>query len=810
MSIKRWWNQAIESKALAQTAMELAENKQLNKAVQQAKKVKSLWSVTPNLLERKFCQMTMGNLLYELTGQMAIWQQKVAYAEQLMLRAQSYESKLEDPLIQTDLMIALNLYEQASFVTEKKEYHPAIQRCQQELERRQKYEQLIHQARQQEAVQFFREAQDSYTQAISLYARPEIEAARANCLANLQAEAEYENVLHEASQLAQRGKFREAIALAKPAIEKFSRTDGKEFLSKLNRIMQSKEQFQSGLLVEQKGDLEQAYRTYHSALKNLPELTECRTRLSVISMKTNRFYEASRVLENLSDEQSVYLRGLAYAKQGELQKADQEWLSIASNPSIDSQRKNLKILAQWERLLRIRQIEQQIDKFALDAAKATSIQFLQEFGSNATVEENLNSHIQARLESNLWQNQDWNAIAESTQQTWLTQQNIASLHNWAIACYYRVKSQSKQPGYTKYLQTFIPVWLTALANFKNDPVLHQLAWTNHESINCSETISELKKKLEILIDDFKEKDVKTYLQLRDHYRLGVTASKLILDRSDKLLLLPGCPAGKQLELTNSKISGNKLERSLYTNWGLAVAACLEGDAERGIQLKPSQRSTTPEQKYAHQFVAYHQGCHYLQNHDWRKAMPALQEAQAEIAATSEWKDKIDQLCGEQRQKITSQDEHLQFAELWYEILKSQTARSYLAEQKAEAIRKQLVTDKITEVKAKEELQKLLKFDAQNPVTLDLYERVKASIDLPEIYRLIKAGGKPEAVMRRARQSESQLARTEIAELFIKMLLEGIRNGQFNPLEVRQLGQWAYELAPNEPSFLEIFHELRLC
>jgi hypothetical protein len=808
MNIKKWWNQSLESKALAQVAIELAESKQLHKAIQQAKKAKSLWSEHPNLLERNFCQMTMGKLLHELTEHIATWQQQTAYADQLMLRAKSYEGKLEDPTNYTDLTIALSLYEQAISITKIKEYHDAIQRCKQELSQRQQYEHLLHQARQQEANYFFREAKESYTQAILLYGRPEVDAALANCSAHLQAETVYEQVLREANQLAQRGEFSEAIALAKPATEKFVRADGKEFLSRLNRIVRSKEQFKSGLAIEQSGDFEQAHTIYASALESLPELTECRTRLSVVAIKTNRHHEVSNVLKNLPDEQSAYLRGLAYAKQGDLQKADREWLPIEANPSVASQRKTLKTLAQWEKLLLLRQIEQQVDALALNAAKTSSLQFVQKFGGDDTVEENLRGHIQARMESELWKTQDWDAIAQSAQENWLTQQDITSLHNWAIACYYRVKSRSEQPGYIQSLQDFIPVWLTALANFKDDPALHQLAWTNPASVDCTKTISQLRQKLESLIDELKEKDVKTYLQLRDHYRLGSTVSRLLGDRSKELVILPKCLAGERVKSKNSNISKNLLERSLYTDWGLAVAACIEGDVERAIQLKPYQNDTTPEKKYAHQFVAYHEGCYHLKDYDWRKAMFALKKAQTEITATPEWKEYLNQLCNEQRQKIHSQDDHLQFAEIWYELLKSPAARSYLAETKTEALREKLASDKISENKAKGELKEILKLDPQNPVTLDLYEKVQASIDIPEICRLLKAGN-TQAAMRLARQSDSQLTRTKIAELFITIILDGLKHGRIERSEVYQFGQWAYELAPDEPSFLEIFQSLGL-
>ena len=54
--------------------------------------------------------------------------------------------------------------------------------------------------------------------------------------------------------------------------------------------------------------------------------------------------------------------------------------------------------------------------------------------------------------------------------------------------------------------------------------------------------------------------------------------------------------------------------------------------------------------------------------------------------------EIDLLCEKQRQKIDKFDEHLEFAQFWYELLGSKPARSYLAEYKAKQIGNQLQLD----------------------------------------------------------------------------------------------------------------------
>ncbi|MEH2404012.1 hypothetical protein [Nostoc sp.] len=183
-------------------------------------------------------------------------------------------------------------------------------------------------------------------------------------------------------------------------------------------------------------------------------------------------------------------------------------------------------------------------------------------------------------------------------------------------------------------------------------------------------------------------------------------------------------------------ANQKILSSLYTNWGLAVAACLEGDYQRAIQLKPSTANNSEITAFAQKFVAYHEGCYQLQQ-KWREAIIPLKQAKPEIQANKDWQQEIDRLCGLQRQVISEFQEHLEFAEFWYDLLGSRDARSYLAEYKAEKIREQIANEQISSAIALRELQKIKEIDNQNPIVIDLIERIEFNQELELVDNLLK-------------------------------------------------------------------------
>lgn len=444
-----------------------------------------------------------------------------------------------------------------------------------------------------------------------------------------------------------------------------------ELLDKLQRTVKEREKFRAGLNAEKLGALKGAASMYEEAKALLSDPTDCQIRLGLVAIRTEDWATALSHLEDVRGEQAAYLRGFAQAKQGNLQQAHREWQSLTQT-TVGYQRDALKSLVQRQRLLALKNIEQLVKDENLAEAKVASTAFIQKFGSEPLVQGNLDEHIQPRLETAVWQGADWGTIADTVERIWIEQPNLTSLHNWAVATYYRAHSDSTK------LSDLIAALSTAMANLTYDPALKDLPWLGNTPVDFDSVSLNLQRQLEEAIDAFKERDINEYLKLRDRYRLEVVALRLMGNPPTKALRIqgvyvtPGC-----YELHKEKLKDitfpAKLLGTLYTPWGLAVATCIEGDIQRAIELKPSTKPAIEAEFFAHKFVAYHEGCYLLQQQKWRKAMSPLKQAKAEIIASSAWQEEVDRLCGVQRQALSEFTEHLEFAQFWYDLLASQLA-----------------------------------------------------------------------------------------------------------------------------------------
>ncbi|MEH1857952.1 MAG: hypothetical protein V7L21_08125 [Nostoc sp.] len=234
-----------------------------------------------------------------------------------------------------------------------------------------------------------------------------------------------------------------------------------------------------------------------------------------------------------------------------------------------------------------------------------------------------------------------------------------------------------------------------------------------------------------------------------------------------------------------------------------MAACLEGDYQRAIQLKPSTTANIDITAFAQRFVAYHEGCYQLQQQKWQEAIIPLKQAKPEIQASNDWQQEIDRLCGLQRQTISESQEHLEFAQFCYDLLGSRDARSYLAEYKAEQIREQIANEQLSLATALRELQKLKEIDNQNPVVIDLIQRIEFKQELELIENLLKNNQFEEAVQR-AKKSQHQRIRNIVSDICVEILIKGFQNRDLGFEDIYQLGYWAYELCPDDPNVQEVY------
>ena len=651
--------------------------------------------------------------------------------------------------------------------------------------------------------QQFKEALNSFTKAEKLFSTPELRRQISKCKEETKKQENYEQVLKTSRQEAKQGKFQEAIDLIKPALNKLSREDGQQLLAKLEKVIRAKELYKSGLIAEQTGKLDKAKLDYAKAINFLPELIECKIRLSIILAKENP-KQAISYLKGIEGEQAAYIRGFAYYQLGDWQQTKREWKHI-HNDAIDSQSEIIKSLEERDRLLKIKEISSAVDSKNFEIAKTLSLEFIARFGSEPTIQQNLENHIQSLLERQIWESKNWQQITAKTEQIWLEQQDIKFLHNWAIANSYQAQTNPNK------LPDFIIAWSTALANIEHNPTLQNIPWLGSNTVNTKDVSVKLKQILENAIDAVKDSNINEYLKLRDIYRREMVALSLVKQDNcgvrikQQLLILPGCYQRFRNYLPGIRFPGS-VWGALYTDWGLAVAACHEGDTARAIKIKPSKTSSSDVDNFAYCFVSYHEGCHYLQNLQWRKAIKPLKIAKPEITAKSDWCREIDRLCEAQRQKLDDLEEHLQFSKFWYELLDSQAARSYFAEYKALQIGIKLDDKVVSLQEGLDELQTLQNIAPNNSFILDLIQKVEINLELEKIDRLWQHSLYEMAVSV-AKQSRHEKVRFAVAEVCINILLENSQSHNLDFDAMYQLAKWASELCPYEPAFMPIYSRL---
>jgi hypothetical protein len=800
-------NKREQTIAASKQAQQLAQKKQLREAIILAQNTINNWSAKSGFWQELSQKLLLGNVLEQLKEQLKQWRKKVAQADKFITQAKALlRQDTGDPLVTQTITNAILFYQRCTKILQDDKVSHAIKQCQQELQKRHSFQKLVQDAEYKAENRFYQQAIAIYHQAGKLYLTEALEAAIKTCKTYVEQEKSYSEALQKAEQAADLGKLQAAIALLSSALSKFNRADGIELIEKLQQIVKGREKYRAGLQAEKAGNLVEATSFYESAKVLLPEPTECQLRLAVVATKTKEWVNVLSYLEGLEVQPAFYLRGFALAQQGYLEAAYKEWQGLSSN-EIAAQKEMLKSLSQRQRLLAIQNIEQLVKDENLEQAKTASTEFTQKFGSDSLVEANLNNHIQLRLEAAIWQDTNKQIIANKAEQAWISDPNLTTLHNWFVTTYYHTQSNNSN------ISDLIVALPTALANLTHDPILKDVPWLGNQVIDIESISSELQRRLERIIDTFKDQNTDEYFQLRDCYRLEMVALRLMGNppktgmKVKDVFIAPGCysrflPLWKNIIFDDIEPSQNIL-RSLYTPWGLAVAACVEGDIQRAIKLKPSSKPISEIETFAQNFLAFHEGCYQLQQQQWRKAVIPLKLARSQIQTSADYQQEIDKLCGLQRQAISESTEHLEFAQFWYDILPSQASKSYLAEYKAEEIREKLVDQKITNKQALEQLEQIKQIDIDNPIVVDLVEGIKFNQEIEEIDKLLKNSNFEKAV-KRAKQSGNPRIRSVVAEICLDILVKGFQSRELGFDSIYNLGLWAYELCPDDQNVQEVY------
>jgi hypothetical protein len=494
------------------------------------------------------------------------------------------------------------------------------------------------------------------------------------------ADNEYKAAKERAYWLTSEGRFQEAIALFEPVHQRYYEPAARKFINELYEVIAGKTSFKLGLLAEQTGDFPTAISHYQNAVIASPCWdVECRIRMAIIAIKTQDWQQAHLQVKNINSKQATYIRGFICAQQGDWRQAKLEWQTILPDQVEAKEKYNDRELMRAKR-----NIQQLVDALNLQQAKVESQNFLLKYGEDEIVRANLEKNIQPRLEMGLWRSSPWQHV-DIAEQQWLQRLDIRALHNWALVAYYQV--QANPHLYDELYDELIVAWSTAIANLHLNPLLQNITWMGDTTVDLTEVSEQLLHKLEFLINSVEDKS-QQYKQSYELYRLETEALRLMGSpaklgvKVKGLFLTPGCYHRYRHQIKFPQLPG-KLWATLYTDWYSAVLACLNGDNFKAKEVKPKTEPVSEAEKFAQKFVSYHEGCYYLEIEAggyprWRSAVAPLRLAKPEIQASPEWYARVEQLCQLHYQAVAwDKNERREFAQFWYEILESSTAKYYI-------------------------------------------------------------------------------------------------------------------------------------
>jgi len=684
---------------------------------------------------------------------------------------------------------ALKFYQEANKLINDPKLRTVEKNLEKELERRKEFLDFFKQGKELGNQGYFKKALGVLESAQALYSHHRIGLEIQKCRLQVEQENICQVRLKKAQELARQGELKQSRELINQALADFQRLDVKNLLTKVEQITIAFNYFEQGVAAEKNGDLNKAIDNYRKALLITPELIDINRRLGITNIKAGNYREGIEQLEGIEDRESIYFRGYGYARLQEWRKAHREWKKI-DRPEIKEQIELLSRYSQREKLTLQQEIQELIPEENLELARSKSEVFLEKFGDDPQVIYNLYSHILPRIDQQLWRSKDREKIVINAEREWEKKRNLESLHNLAIALYYRAVENPAT------LEKLIPVWLSATANLNLNTSVRNVVWKVIDDGDIRDLEAQLTRILEELIDRTKE-DLNYYLQLRDLYRRDAVALGLLRDHPLEGIQIEGLTILPGLYRTHPDRNTVKLPEqfwaTLYTRWGESVAACLQGDRVRGVALKPLTCQSTLEQ-IANTFVSFHQGCHYLQQKQWQKAENPLKDH-------PEWIEEIDRLYLELQEEIEGFENLLRMNRNWYELVQTLNSKMYYVRDQALAIVGRLDEQKIDESKALSELEKLKQIDYNNAILNELIEEIIFRKDAREVRRLMERNRFSEAI-EKAKRSRSQKLRHITAQLCLTLLIE---NSQKLPPELLiELVRSAYELCPDDPEFREVY------
>ena len=811
-------DRAKQTKDFLVKSEERAKTRRLKEAIQLAKSGTRLWSLNPNFWEKLFRKWFLSDLLIKLEESSKKWSGQMQNAQRLIQEGNNLLTLVsDDPKEYENLEKALHCLQRAKNLLFDPKVNEQVKSYSDELQQRKHWLELFEDAQANALAKYFLRALPIYEEAQKSYSTDDLNELIAICKSSVIAEKQYCRELKNAKSFCQQADFPKAFKAARMAIASFPREDGQKFLRSLERILESKTIFQKGLHHEQSRELDLALDCYTKAYKLMPDFLECRFRQVIVACKQENWEQALIFLDGLKSDRVSYLRGFIFAKNQNYEETEREWQNIRSS-ELDTQRSKLKIIKQKAYLLDLQAIEKFVDQGDLEKAANISHKALERHPQAEVIRKNLDTHILPRLDSEAWKQTEinWNILFEKTRSIWLERPSLQSLHNWAVAAYYCAMN-TEYPKLALIME-FNASWGTAIANLPDDPSLSNLPWLG----NATPDRSQLKQKLEELwdrvLDRVKEQDLNTYMQLRDWQRLDryilnilTSSTKPIIKLGSTWVLSSTIDFLQQFEKSNNNLTKFMIDIQhqhkilptssqlslLYSPLGIAIAACLDGDVERGLQLKNQNSGYLNHKEHfdnAQAMLCYFAACHLLKKNQWQEAFQAIRQSTRLIQKNPEWLSEIDHLC-ESMIRGLDEKEQIIFAKSWLETTASKAARNYYTECKTEEIRMQIANERIKPRQGLSKLRELNDIDKSNPVYRDLISRIEGSITVEEIDQLLKRG-EFEGAFNCAMRSGNREIKEMLVEIFLNILKECDRKGIQDPLGRMQIVEWIKRLVPD--------------
>ena len=648
--------------------------------------------------------------------------ERIEQAEFLIQQAKSaIASDTSNPFDSIDrLLAAIEFYKKSYLLINKDSCIQAIEEIQLEIDRRHQFQSLIRSATDDFYHKQFGRALTTLFSAQQLYSPPQLTKTIAECEEKAKSEKIYLQSLAEAKTLSYAGRFRDALGVIDRALVEFPRQDGEDLKVRLNRVVAAKEQLNLGKIEHRIGNTSVAKYHYTAASHLLPDWQEPQLQLAIIELQSEVSSAAIAQLTTSPDPQIKCLVGLLYARQRQYDRARTMWSELDLQRIRSDYQADVQLEIAQCQIIKT-QIKALVDRGELEQARTVSLEFIGRFGSDSVIETNLKNCILPGIEAKIWKSEDWQNIAILTRENWSSQPTIVALHNWTTALYHATQIDDN-------LEELIGAWATAIANIDLDPSLQDLPWLQTKASSVVNISSKLWEILEQRIEAIKDVNPVRYLHLRDRYRQEFWAMELARSEPTakieigELTILPGCYQRYYSQISLGEAP--QLWKTLYTNWGKAVAACLAGDRHRAETIKIDLVVNTSIEAFAARFIFYQQGCYYLHQEQWQQAIYPLNDAKITVENDREWWQHLDELFGERRRKIDDFDEHLNFGQFWYDLLLSPQSEDYLIQYKALKIQQEWGDSIVSDERSLSRIKELQANYPQHPVAREIAAQIQ--------------------------------------------------------------------------------------